>query len=285
MTSFQKIIKYGAIGFAIYLCFMIISFTIFAITAVFGITTGVGFLKQNSQNTAILTKWEQEYENITSLKVNLDICKLTIKKGEKLKVEASNVTQDFHCKVEQNELKIKEPQKNRWFLSQLDKEVAEVIIYVPETLELREVEIETGMNETNIEYVKADKIDIEMGLGKYQIQELIANDAKIDAGAGETKIQNSQIESLKLEAGLGSLTLTSKILKNADIDCGMGRVEINLLGKPEDYQVKAETGLGAFLVNGKQVSDKQVIGDGNSIIKIDAGVGETVVNLQEEKEI
>lgn len=282
MTPLQKIIKYGAIGFAIYLCLMIISMTIFAITAIFGITTGMEIFNQNSQNTAMLTKWEQEYENITSLDIDLEICKLTIKKGEKLKVEASNVTQDFECKVEQNELKIKEPPKSRWFFNQLNEAVAEVIIYVPEALELKEVEIKTGVNETNIEHLKADKVDIEMGLGRYQIQELLADDAKIEAGAGESKIEDSRIENLKLETGLGSLKLTSKILKNADIDCGMGSVEINLLGKPEDYQVKAETGLGSFKVNGKQVSDNQVIGEGNSIIKVEAGVGETVVNLQEE---
>lgn len=282
MTSFQKIIKYGAIGFAIYLCFMIISMIVFGITTIFGITAGVEIFKQNNQSTVMLTKWEQEYENITSLEVNLDICKLTIKKGEKLKVEASNVTQDFQCKVEQNELIIKEPQKNRWFFNQLDEAVAEVIIYVPETLELKEVELKTGVNETNIEYLKADKVDIEMGLGRYQIQELHADDAKIEAGAGEANIESSQIGNLKLKAGLGSLVIRSKILKNADIDCGMGKVEIDLIGKPEDYQVKAETGLGSFKVNGKQVSDNQVIGEGNCIIKVEAGVGETVVNLQEE---
>ncbi len=282
MTPLQKIIKYGAVGFAIYLCLMIISMTIFVITAIFGITTGMEIFNQNSQNTAMLTKWEQEYENITSLDIDLEICKLTIKKGEKLKVEASNVTQDFECKVEQNELKIKETPKSRWFFNQLNEAVAEVIIYVPETLELREAKIETGINETNMEYLKAEKVDIQMGLGKSQIQELIAGNAKIEAGAGESKIENSQIESLKLQTGLGSLKLTSKILKNADIDCGMGKVEIDLIGKPEDYQVKAETGLGSFKVNGKQVSDNQVIGEGNSIIKVEAGVGETVVNLQEE---
>ncbi len=285
MTPLQKIIKYGAIGFAIYLCLMIISMIVFGITAIFGITTGMEMFSQNNhkQGTEVLTKWEQEYENITSLKVNLDICKLTIKKGEKLKVEARYVTQDFECKVEQNELKIKEPAKNRWwFLDQVDEEVPEVIIYVPETLELKEAKLETGINEANIEYLKADKVDIQMGLGKYQIQELIASNAKIEAGAGESKIEDSRIENLKLETGLGSLKLTSKILASADIDCGMGRVEINLLGKPEEYQVKAKTGLGAFKVNGKQVGDNQVIGEGNSVIKVEAGVGETVINLQED---
>ena len=41
MTTLQKIIKYGAIAFAIYLSVMIIGLIVFGITAIFGITTEI----------------------------------------------------------------------------------------------------------------------------------------------------------------------------------------------------------------------------------------------------
>ncbi len=281
MTSFQKIIKYGAIAFAIYLCFVIISMIVFGITAIFGVTAGVGIFENNKNHTAMIAKWEQEYSNIDSIDIDLSICKLTIQKGETLKVEASEVSEQFICRADGNELKIEDKKLNRNFLG-MSHSTPEVILYLPENISLQDVTIETGVNETNIDYLKASKVKIEMGVGKYQIDNLIADYAKIEAGAGEASIKNSVIDELKLDGGLGKLTVTSKVAEKADISCGMGRVELNLIGLPTDYQVKAHTGLGNFEVDGKKVSDNQIIGNGTSIIKVGAGVGETIVNFVEE---
>lgn len=278
MTSFQKIIKYGAIAFAIYLCFMIISMIIFGITAVFGVTAGFGMIENRNEDAVMTTKWEQEYSNVDSIDINLSICKLTIQKGEKLKVEASEVSNQFVCKTEGNKLKIEDEKLNRNFWGMPDT-TPEVILYLPENISLEDVKIETGVNETRIDYLKANKVRIEMGVGKYQIDNLIANYARIEAGAGEASIKDSNIEELKLEGGLGKLTVTSKVKTKADVSCGMGKVEFNLVGLPTDYQVKAHTGLGNFEVDGKKVSDDQVVGNGASKINIDAGVGETIVNF------
>lgn len=281
MTTFQKIIKYGAIAFAIYLCLMIISMTIFGITALLGVTVAVD-QSENNNNTVVVTKWEEEYDNINRIDIDLSICKLFIKKGEKLKVEASEVSEQFICEAEGKQLKIADKRLNRNLWGMVDV-TPEVIVYLPENIDLEEVIIETGVNETNIDYLKADKIKIEMGVGKYQMNQLIAKYAKIEAGAGEANIRDSQIEELKLDGGVGKLAITSKITAKADVSCGMGKVEINLVGLPTDYQVKAHTGLGNFEVEGQKVSDNQVIGNGKSNIKVDAGVGETIVNFVEDK--
>lgn len=116
MTSFQKIIKYGAIVFGIYLCLMIIGMGIFAIAAIFGVTAGVEMF-ENNNNEAVVTKWEQEYSNITKLDIDLAICKFSIQKGDVLKVDVSDVSDQFVCKVEGNELKIEDGKLNRNFLN------------------------------------------------------------------------------------------------------------------------------------------------------------------------
>lgn len=279
MTSFQKIIKYGAIAFAIYLCFMIIGMIVFGITAIFGITVGIEMF-ENSQNEAVITKWEQEYSNITSMDVDLNVCKLNIKKGDTLKVVASEVSEKFNCQVEGKKLKIEDKNFQRHFLNPIEDVKSEITVYMPENMNFEEVTIETGVNDTNIEVLKADKVNLEMGVGRYQIDSLIAKYAKIEAGAGEAHMDNSHIDELKLDGGIGKLSFTGKITKNADIDCGVGRLEVNLFGSPADYKVRAEKGLGNFKVDGQNVSDNQTIGDGNVTIKVDAGVGETVVNFE-----
>lgn len=279
MTSFQKVIKYGAIAFAIYLCFVIISMIVGTITAIFGITVGIEMF-QNSDNDAMITRWEQEYSNITNMDINLSVCKLVIKKGDTLKVDASEVSEEFKCSAEGNKLKIEDKNLHRNFFNQAEDMKAEVIIYVPENMNFDEVTIETGVNETKIEYLKANKVNLEMGVGRYQIDSLSAKYAKIEAGAGEANISDSDIEELKLNGGIGKLAFTGKITKTADIECGVGRLEVNLIGSSADYKVKTETGLGNFKVDGKNVSDHQTIGNGDVTVKVDAGVGETVVNFK-----
>ncbi|MCI8470173.1 MAG: DUF4097 domain-containing protein [Clostridia bacterium] len=276
MTSFQKIIKYGAIAFAIYLCLMIIGIILTTITAIFGISIGLEMLED--RNTTMITKWEQEYSDITSMDIDLSVCKLNIKKGDTLKVDVSNVSDEFKCQVEASMLKIRDTKVYSNFFNREDK-IPQVTIYLPEDIRFEKVSIETGINETNIEFLKADTVKLEMGAGKYQMEELLAKYVAIKAGAGETNIQNSKIEELKLEGGIGKLSLTSEITKTADIHCGVGKVEVNLIGNMEDYKVKASTGLGSFKIDGKKVTDNETIGDGDASIKIDAGVGETIVQF------
>ena len=281
MTSFQKVIKYGAIAFAVYLCFMIIGVIITAVTTVFGVTTGMELFEKNS-NEAMITKWEQEYSDITSLDIDLDVCKLVIKKGDTLKVTASEVSDKFHCKVEGKNLKIEDENYHTHFFHHIEDVKSQITIYIPEHMNFDEITIETGVNETNIEYLKADKVNLEMGVGKYQIDSLFAKYAKIEAGAGEANIANSDIEELKLNGGIGKLDFTGKITKTADIECGVGELDINLVGQCSNYQIKAKTGLGNFKVDGQKVSDKQTIGNGEVIVKVEAGVGETVVDFKNE---
>lgn len=281
MTTFQKIIKYGAIGFGIYLCFMIVSMILFGITSMFGITTGLGFF-QNKESSAMVTKWEQEYKNITDIDIDLSLGRLTIKKGSTLKVEASNVSEQFRCEARGNQLKMEDKKVNTIFHH--SEIVPEIIVYLPEDVVWQEVNIKTGMNETNIEYLKADKVNLEMGVGKYQIDNLIAKYAKIETGAGEANILKSELEELKLDGGIGKLVLTSKITGKADIDCGVGKMELNLLGSPNDYKVKGSTGLGNFEIDGKKIRDDEIIGNGDVTVKVEAGVGETSIHFMKREE-
>lgn len=279
MTSFQKIIKYGAIAFAIYLCFMIISMIVFGISAIFGITAGIEIFS-NSSNDAMITKWEEEYSNITSMDIDLSVCKLTIKKGDIFKVDAYEVSNQFMCRVVGNELKIEDKNFHRHIFHNIEDVKSEVIIYIPQNMNFKEVTLKTGVNETNIELLQADKINLEMGVGKYHIQSLLANYATIKAGAGKATIADSQIEELKLDGGIGKLVFTGKITKTADIDCGVGKLEVNLVGLPTDYKVKAETGLGSFKVDGNHISDSQTLGNGNVTVEVNAGVGDTTINFK-----
>ena len=112
------------------------------------------------------------------------------------------------------------------------------------------------MNDTNIEYLKANTIKLEMGVGRYRIDNLIANNANIKAGAGEAIIADGSIGELKLDGGIGKLEVNSKILENSKIACGIGKMELNLIGSQTDYKIDAESGIGNFVVNNQRISRK-----------------------------
>lgn len=240
MTTFQKIIKYIALAFSIYLSLMIMGAIVFGITVVCGIGMGIEVF-ESSNHTEGITKWEQEYTNIKDIDIDMGVGKLTIKKGNIIKVEAFDVSDQFVCEAKEGKLEIKDKKvtTNFWGINQTSPEV---VISLPEELVLDKVSIEAGINDTNIERLKAKK--------------------------------------LKLNGGIGKVVLNSKIMEKADIKCGIGKMELNLMGRPEDYQIKTKTGLGTLKVDGKTVSNQQVIGRGEAIIAIEAGIGETIVALE-----
>jgi len=283
MTPFQKIIKYGAIAFAAYLCIVIIGGIVMAITAVFGITMGIESI-QNSKSSeeVVTTKWSQEYSNVTNLEVDLDYCELEIVEGSVLKVEATDTADNrFVAELKENKLVIKDKNTNhKWY--NVQNFVPKVTIYIPKDYKFEKIDLRTGASETKIDNLQCQKLDIEMGAGKYTINKIIAKEAKIETGAGEAIIKNSSFDTLKLEGGLGKIEVTSKILNYANIGCGVGKVDLNLIGTLQDYKIKTSTGLGNFVVNHHSVHDDETIGEGDVTVKVDAGVGETIVNFIEE---
>lgn len=170
MTPFQKVIKYGAIAFGIYLCIIILSAIIITFTAIFGITMGIEFIQNNfsasesSQNT--INEASYEYSEVKKLNIDLNICKLDIKSGDTLKVETLNVSDEFYCNQNGKELKIKDDKIANMNLFNNENITPQVIIYIPEDLKFDEVDIETDINEVNIDKINSDKIDIKTGAGK-----------------------------------------------------------------------------------------------------------------------
>lgn len=279
MTSLQKVIKYGAMAFGFYLVFVIISAIIFGITAVFGISFGINTYKSHTRQDESIPSFIESFDGVNSLDIELDVSKLDIKIGEEFKVEVNNPTNEFYCKMNGDTLRIKDNKTNFNWFNFSDDVVPEITIYIPESQNLEKIELEAGINETYIEKLSADKIDIETGVGKFSANDINADVFKIDGGAGETKIRNSKVNELKLEAGVGKFVIDSEILEKADIEAGVGQLIVNLAGNKENYKIKTSTGIGNLSVDGKKVSDEQIIGNGDCYVKVEAGVGEVQVNF------
>ena len=84
---------------------------------------------------------------------------------------------------------------------------------------------------------------------------------------------------LELDMGIGRFSITATILGNSDIDHGVGEAIINLLGDAVEYQINVSKGLGSVSVDGKNINNNSIIGNGMNKIDLDCGVGSVVVNF------
>lgn len=247
MTTAQKVIKYLAIAFAIFLIVTIVSTVLATLFALSGILGLKKHIEENLNAEMVTTNFENN--EITTLDIEIAFTNLTIKTGDILKVETDN--NNINCKQENQKLEIKEKNK-KWFSNYEEKEL---ILYLPENLELEKVKITTGAGETEIQKLNVSK------------------ECKIEGGAGKLSIQDGTINDLDLDMGVGELNLTSILTGKSEINAGVGNLNIDLQGEKESYKIQADKGIGSIKIDGKEISNGETLGDGENYIEVDGGVG------------
>ena len=285
MKPFQKVIKYGAMAFAIYLAVMIISIIIFGLTAIFGIGVGIEKISNNignSTNNKELLTYTEEYTGIESLDIDLSKSGLEIKTGDSFKVEFINVSKDLSTKLNDSGKELKIEDETLKLFENVNSE-SKIIVYIPNDYELRSVKLDlVGVSGAYIEGFKAEKLEVDVGAGKYEINNVQVTTAEVDSGAGETYIKNSTFDNLEFNAGGGPVTINCTVNNKGEIESGFGKLEANLIGTKDNYKVRAETGIGNLTVDGNKARDGEIIGNGSTNINVVAGIGETAINFVEE---
>lgn len=277
MSETQKIIKYLAIFFAIFLIVSIFYSVMFGIAS---------FLNIIDYNEKIVDdeKISYTYENneISIIDIDLKSASAIIKQGNSFKIETN--TKNVSLKKRDNKLYIEE--KNyRFFRRENSKR--QVIIYLPSEYVYEEIEIESDLGKIDIDKINVNELSLDLGAGEIHINELnVLEKAEIDGGAGQIIVDEGTINNLSLDMGIGKLDLTSKLIGKNEIDTGVGETLINLLGTMNDYKIKVDKGLGATYINGKNIESETYYGSGNNIILIDGGVGKIDISVDEvEKSI
>lgn len=260
MTSAQKIIKYLALAFAIFLCVSIIGGIIGGITFVSG-------LLSDEEPAGQMQVYSVDGE-ISSLSLKLSAAELKIKSGDQFSVESNH--KYISVKVEKGRLCIDETKR---FFSVSPKGIS-VILTVPDGFVFHDATVDTGAGKVEIDVLSADELDLSLGAGEAIINTLIAGiRADIDGGAGALTIQGGLLTNLDLDMGVGKLTLKSRILGDSKLDYGVGQTDLTLLGSREDYQIQIDKGLGDARLEGEPMQDDAVYGSGKNKIEIDGGIG------------
>lgn len=274
MSEGQKVIKYIAMAFAIFLIVNIIGGIITAFACIAGVT-GIVSINSNTEN---MVDFSESYTQVEQIQIECKLSNLNIKQGTEFKIEATTIEDKFECENKDGILKIRE-KEFRLFRNNVSD--SNITVYIPENNKLTNVKIETGAGKVTIEKLFTDKLELDLGAGSVKICDInVEKETKINGGVGKVTIENSILNNLELDCGVGEFEMTAKLIGDTDIDCGVGRLEVNLIGNEDDYKISARKGLGSFKINSKEIQNDTKYGNGQNNIKIDAGVGSTVIKYK-----
>jgi len=263
MSQANKIIKYIAIAFGIFLVVSIISGAVKVVLSIGNIFTSdeLTDLKQLDVSG-----------NFESLNIDVNSVNINIKKGQEFKVETNN--KYVKHKIEGNKLYTNQDKINLFKNNSTD-----LIIYVPDTI-YDYVSIENGAGKVYIESLNTKKLNLDLGAGKVDILNIeVLDEAEIDGGAGEIIIKSGKINNLDFDIGVGKSTITSSITGNSQINSGVGELKLNLEGTKNDYKIEANKGIGAFKISNEEIINGNTYGNGNNKINIEGGIGNIEVDF------
>ena len=277
MKESQKIIKYIAVAFGLYLAISIIGGIIAIIVSIFTGFYGISYLTDslndtiNSDDTSIERNDEnQEVEEFSKMKLDISASNLTIKlEGNSYKVETYQIPKNTKIESKDGILEIKSNKK----LNKSDSK-SSITIYLPEDVELEETDIQVGAGIVDVTGLIAKNVEFNFGAGNVNMQNItVKNNAKIECGAGQVIIKNSELANANIEAGVGKLVYSGDLTGNTQIDCGVGDVELELTGDAEKYAIHTEKGIGDIKINDSSVANDSTIGNGENKIDIEGGIG------------
>ncbi len=283
MNSAQRIIKYLAIAFAVFLAANIIFGIVTAAVSILFVFDGAT-LDSDLEETKVGSNFSKIYQDITSIDLEVGVSKLYIKQGNEFKVEANNVASSFKVQNDNGTLIIKEKNKNNIF--NMKKETSTIYIYIPKDTILNKAKISTGVGKSSIEYLNVKNLDLEIGVGDLSISNVTSSDTTdIDGGVGKVNINSCSFNNLDLDCGVGNFEIYSDITGNSKIDCGVGNFYLEVDRNIENYTIVAEVDLGSVKINGNKVNSEYKYGNGKNYLKIDGGIGNVDVKFSDKSNI
>lgn len=271
MTSLQKVIKYLAIAFAIFLTVSIIG----------GILGATGLIGEFISSDAVLdnTKVYSVSQDVKTLKIDINAADFKITEGDEFAIESNlknlTVKEQGGCLTVTEDKNFGTNYRN-----------AVLVMYIPENFVFETAKIKTGAGKLTVDALSAEELSLNLGAGKVKISELNAyEECEIDGGAGEITISGGVINNLDFDMGVGAVNLTTALYGNSDVECGVGETDIKLLGEKEDYKISVDKGIGDTKIDGQSVADGSTYGDGKYKIKLDSGVGAVNIYFNEAKEV
>ena len=275
MTTTQKIIKYLAIAFALFLVISIFSI-IFGLSR--EIISSINNDKKDSKLLEEYTTISNNVNNIESFKIDISNDNIEIKEGEKFEVKTNDPDVKFYH--ENSKVKIKTDKTFSWHLSNSSR--GTIIIYLPNEFNITELELNLGAGKIDIDKIFVETLLMDLGAGTMTAKEInVYEKATINGGAGNINIYSGTINNLNLKLGAGNASIESDLTGSNTLTTGVGKLNLGLSRSKDNYKFDISKGLGNIILNDFDVSEDILIGDGEAKIKISGAIGNIIINTAE----
>lgn len=275
MTTTQKIIKYLAIAFALFLVISIFSI-IFGLSR--EIISSINSDKKDSKLLEEYTTISNNVNNIESFKIDISNDDIEIKEGEKFEVKTNDPDVKFYH--ENSKVKIKTDKTFSWHLSNSSR--GTIIIYLPNESNISELDLNLGAGKIDIDKIFVEILLMDLGAGTMTAKEInVYEKATINGGAGNINIYSGTINNLNLKLGAGNASIESDLTGSNTLTTGVGKLNLGLSRSKDNYKFDISKGLGNIILNDFDVSEDILIGDGETKIKISGAVGNIIINTAE----
>ena len=275
MTTTQKIIKYLAIAFALFLVISIFSI-IFGLSR--EIISSINNDKKESELLEEYTTISNNVNNIESFKIDISNDDIEIKEGEKFEVKTNDPDVKFYH--ENSIVKIKSDKTFSWHLSNSSR--GTIIIYLPNEFNISELDLNLGAGKIDIDKIFVETLLMDLGAGTMTAKEInVYEKATINGGAGNINIYSGTINNLNLKLGAGNASIESDLTGSNTLTTGVGKLNLGLSRSKDNYKFDISKGLGNIILNDFDVSEDILIGDGETKIKISGAIGNIIINTAE----
>ena len=270
MSTFQKIVKYLALAFAL---FLVVSIFSGVFTAIYCI--GSAFTEGEETSHEVRTVNEREWKDANALLIDLRVAGLEVKEGETLMAETDNPY--VSIRQEDNVIEISEEKHN--LIRSENK--GKVTLYIPKNMKFNKVSIQSGAGEIKMDSLTVDDLELKLGAGEFDASYLeVKEEATVTGGVGEIRIRDGAISNLDIDMGVGEARIDTALLGTCQFDLGIGELRLKVQGNRSDYTVKVNKGIGAYIIDDKNVNDNGTIGDGENHLELNGGIGEVRVSFE-----
>ncbi|SFR62056.1 DUF4097 family beta strand repeat-containing protein [Anaeromicropila populeti] len=295
MNGAQKVIKYCAMAFGIFLAITIIGAIVSAIAGAFGAFSffkNVKIHHSSSDNYSVESTNEDGvrsyvFDGIEDIRIEGGVYKLVVKEGPELKVVMDNVSDDYGAKQSGDELVIYS-EEDTWFFNihfNMDKEDTKgtIYLYLPDDFKANKFDLTIGVGTVQLSDLRADTIDIECGVGNLTVENIIGEKVDIQGGVGQLKFKDVNFSDADIEGGVGSIDFSGKLSGKSVVSSGMGSVELSIEGEKDDYEIEVESGLGAIHIDGEKCGDVHLDSSSSKHkLEVDGGVGSINIDFSED---
>lgn len=220
-------------------------------------------------------------KEINEVRIELGAGELFVEEydGTNFKVEATNVS-DLECYSKEGILYI---EGLRDAYSGVRRRM--VTLYIPESAELDNFDLNLGAGASRIDDIKADEIEIRVGAGELKGSNVYAEAANVSVGAGNIELKDSDLGEGDFEVGMGQIVYKGALKNDVNVECSMGSIRMILDGEKEDFNYKINCDMGSIVVGHSQYAGfseaKRIDNGANSDMELECAMGSIEVKYNE----